>query len=59
MIFTWKILSMGMCFTTGYAAVAHFGNYPVFGVMYYGILFDVSLFYAIPYEKAFKVPGIP
>ena len=43
MIFTWKILSIGMCITAGYAAIAHFGDHPIFGIMYYGILFDVSL----------------
>ena len=43
---------------SGYAAVAHFADYPIFGVMYYGIVFDISLFYVIPYEKAFKVPGL-
>ena len=26
--------------------------------MYYGLLFDVVLFYTVPYEKAFKVPAL-
>ena len=58
MIFTWKLLSIGVCIVSGYAAVAHFRDYPVFGLMYYGILFDVALFYTIPYEKAFKIPAL-
>ena len=33
LIFTWKLLSLGMCIVNGYAAISHFGGYPIFGVM--------------------------
>ena len=58
LIFTWKFLSIGMCIMSGYAAIAHFRENPLFGVLYYGIFIDVALFYTIPYEKAFKVPAL-
>ena len=56
LIFSWKLLSIGMCIISGYAAIAHFGDHPIFGVLYYGMFFDIALFYTIPCEKAFKVP---
>ena len=58
MIFTWKLLSIFTCITSGYAAIAYFRSYPIFGLMYYGIFLDVALFYTIPYEKAFKIPAL-
>ena len=57
-IFTWKLVSIGICITNGYAAIAHFRDHPIFGVMYYGIFFDVALFYTIAYQKAFKIPAL-
>ena len=57
-IFAWKLLSIGVCIMTGYAGIAHFGDYPIFGAMYGGILLDVALFYTIPYEKAFQIPAL-
>ena len=56
LVFTWKLLSISVCIITGYAALAHFSEYPIFGVMYYVILFDVTFIYTVIYEKAFKVP---
>ena len=47
-----------MCIICGYAAIAHFENYPIFGVMYYAMSFDGSLIYTLLYEKAFKVPAL-
>lgn len=40
----------------GYAAVAHFHEYPIFGVMYYVMLLDATICYIVLNEKAFKVP---
>ena len=58
LIFSWKLLSIGMCIISGSAAIAHFSDNPVFGVLYYSLLFDVALFYTIPYEMAFKIPNL-
>ena len=57
-IFTWKLLSIGVCIVTGYAGIAHFGDYPIFGAMYYAIFWDVALVYMILYEKAFRIPEL-
>ena len=43
--FAWKLLSLGICITTGYAGIAHFSDHPIFGVMYYAIFLDISLVY--------------
>ena len=58
MIFTWKLLCLSLCITSGYTAIAHFSDHPVFGVMYYVIFADCSLTYAVMYEKGFKVPDL-
>ena len=58
LIFAWKIQSLGMSITCGYAAIAHFKDHPVFGVMYYLMLLDAALIYMLLYEKAFKVPEL-
>ena len=55
-IFAWKLLSIGVCIMTGYAGIAHFSDYPIFGAMYYAIFLDISLVYMILYEKAFTIP---
>ena len=57
-ILTWKLLSLGMSITSGYAAIAHFSEYPVFGVMFYLLVFDAIFIYSVMYEKAFKVPDL-
>ena len=56
MIFTWKLDSICISIISGYAAIAHFKENPIFGIMYYVILFDASLTYSLIYEKGFKVP---
>ena len=56
LIFTWKIVSLGMCITCGYAAIAHFQEHPVFGVMYYVMFLEAAPVYMLLYQKAFKVP---
>ena len=58
LVFTWKLASLGMSIISGYAAIAHFTEHPVFGIMYYGILIDVTLVYTIIYGKAFKTPDL-
>ena len=57
-IFTWKLLSIGASIVCGYAAVAHFQEYPVFGIMYYVMFMDAALIYVFIYEKGFKVPDM-
>ena len=56
LIFTWKMLSLGLCISSGYAAIAHFQEHPVFGVMYYVLFLEAALVYMLLYQKAFKVP---
>ena len=58
LIFTWKVLSLGFGIFSGYAAVAHFKDQPVFGIMYGVIFFDSVLTYTIMYGKGFKVPDL-
>ena len=55
LIFTWKLLSIGMCITSGYAAINHFKDHIVFGFMYYYIFLNAPLIYITLYEKAVQV----
>ena len=57
LIFTWKLLSLGGCIICGYAAIAHFHEQPIFGIMYYVVCLDGTLLYAIVYQKVFQVPA--
>ena len=56
LIFTAKLVCLGISITCGYAAIAHFSRYPVFGVMYYVICFEPLFAYTALYQKAFMVP---
>ena len=58
LIFTWKIVCIGICIVSGYAGIAHFSEHVVFGIMYYALLFEGSLIYTLMYEKGFKVPTL-
>ena len=58
LIFTWKIDSLGTSIASGYAAIAHFKDHPMFGVMYYVLFCDATLVYILLYEGAFKVPEL-
>ena len=55
LICTWKLLCLGMSIGSGFAAIAHFKDHPVFGAMYYMLFFDCSIFYCLLYGKAFKI----
>ena len=57
-IFSWKVVCMTVCTGAGYAAIAHFNDHPLFGVMYYCILLDCSYVYIMGYGKAFKIPAL-
>ena len=57
-IFTWKLFCIGTCIVTGYAAIAHFADYPIFGIMYYIFFFEVLLIYTLLYEKGFKLAAL-
>ena len=54
-IFTTKLLTISVGIVSGYAAVAHFKDHLISGVMYYVLFIDVSFIYALIYEKGFKV----
>ena len=58
LIFTWKLEDIGICIMCGYAAVAHFKEQPVFGILYYLMLLDGMLIYVLIYGKAFTVPAL-
>ena len=47
-----------MCIISGYAAIAHFRELPVFGIMYYACVVDCVVFYAVMYDKAFAIPEL-
>ena len=53
----WKLLCIASCIFSGYAVIAHLKEYPIFGIMYVFIFFDLSLAYLFVYEKAFQVPA--
>ena len=57
-IFTWKLFCISTCIVSGFAAISHFNEHPVFGVMYYVIFFDALLIYVLLYEKGFKVAAL-
>ena len=58
LIFSWKLLCIGICIVTGYAAIAHFEEYPIFGVMYYVMCFEAALVYTVLYGNAFKITAL-
>ena len=58
LIFTWKFTSLGVSIISGYAAIAHFKEHPIFGIMYYVFFAEVTLAYSLLYEKAFKTPEL-
>ena len=47
LIFSWKLVSIGAGIVTGYAAIVHFGDYPIFGILYCVMLFDDVLIYTL------------
>ena len=58
LIFTWKLVSIGDRIVSGYAAIAHFSDHPIFGLMYYVIFFDILLIYPLVYGNAFRIPAM-
>ena len=56
-IFSTKVMLLCVSIGAGYAAIAHFSDYPIFGVMYYIIVIQASFLYTVSYDKAFKIPG--
>ena len=54
-IFTFKLLAISVSIVCGYAAIAHFEDYSVFGMMYYVIFMDTTMIYMLIYENGFKV----
>ena len=57
-LFTFKLVAITVGILTGYSALAHFHQHPIFGIMYYLMLFDVTTIYTLIYGKAFKIPQL-
>ena len=58
LIFTMKLYCLCVSICSGYAAVAHFSDQPVFGIMYCVLFFEASFIYSSLYQKGFKVPDL-
>ena len=58
LIFTMKVNCLGFSIASGYAALAHFSDQPVFGTMYYVVFVEALFIYSAIYEKAFRVPHL-
>ena len=56
-IFSWKLVSITLCILTGWAAIAHFADNPIFGILYYAVWVDIFFFYCVVYDKAFQIPN--
>ena len=54
-IFTGKLLCICVGITSGYAAIAHFKDHLIVGVMYCVLFTNVFLSYSLIYGKGFKV----
>ena len=46
-IFTYKLFCIGACIVFGYAAIAHFTDHIIFGVMYHVLFFNDLLLYVL------------
>ena len=55
LILTSKLFALVSGIFCGYAAIAHFNDHPIFGVMYYVFVINSVLVYTQTYEKAFQV----
>ena len=58
LIFSWKLLSLGISITCGYAAVAHFVDYPQYGVTYMACFLNAASSYTLVYDRAFQTPTL-
>ena len=58
LIFSCKLLHITVSIGTGYAALAHFGDHPIFGVMYYLIFINAAFTYIFCYDKSFTIPAL-
>lgn len=54
-IFVLKLICISLCIINGYAAIAHFSEHPVLGIMYCVVSVNVSILYTVVYDKAFGV----
>ena len=54
-IFSWKVMCISISIGAGYAAIAHFGDSPIFGLMYCLALANCVSMYTLSYGKAFKM----
>ena len=58
LIFTCKLICIGVSITSGYGAIAHFMDHPVYGVMYVVLFLNCTLLYVLVYDKAFRTPSL-
>ena len=58
LIFTCKLICIGVCITSGYAAIAHFMSHPVYGIMYVVLFLNCAPLYVLVYDKAFRTPSL-
>ena len=57
-IFSCKVGFITSCIITGYSAIAHFSDFPVFGVLNYLVLLNGLFIYCFTYGRAFKIPPL-
>lgn len=57
LIFLMKLVCITLGILNGYAAIAHFSEHPVLGILYYVVLVNVVLLYSLVYDRAFEVPS--
>ena len=57
-IFSCKVGFITICIITGYAAIAHFNDFPVFGVLNYLVFLNGIFIYSFGYGRAFKIPPL-
>lgn len=55
-IYNVKLFCITAVTLNGYAAIAHIGNHPVFGLISFCVAFDLLCLYAFVYAKAFAIP---
>ena len=58
LIFTCKVVCLGISITSGYAAIAHFEDHHVYGIMYVVVCLNCIMVYTLLYDKAFRTPNL-
>ena len=58
LIFTFKLACISLCIITGFSAVAHFREHPIFGILYYFFVLDATVMYTLMFGKTFEIPQL-